>query len=63
MKIMVDTRVPRCCKCSGVLDKGFIGTESYFFCTDCHTQFKIIEQGQAENELLCEEVIHESKGI
>ena len=59
MKIMIDTRVPICPKCSGTLDKGFLNEPgryqgTYFFCVDCHRRFLIREQGQAENELYCE---------
>ena len=63
MQTMVDTRVPTCPikGCSGALEKGFLNLPgeyqgTYFFCTNCHTQFRIIGQGQSENELLCEYV-------
>ena len=60
MQTMIDTRVPTCRipGCSGALDKGFLNTPeyqgTYFFCTNCHMQYRIVGQGQSENELLCE---------
>lgn len=60
-RTMIDTRVPVCRikGCSGALDKGFLNLPeeyqgTYYFCTHCHTQYRIIAEGQAENELLCE---------
>lgn len=61
MQTMINTAVPTCRvpKCGGALDKGFMiypggyqGT--FYFCTNCKTQYLIVGQGQAENELLCE---------
>lgn len=61
MQTMIDTRVPICRVpgCSGALDKGFINHPgeyqgTYFFCVNCGMRYKIIGEGQAENELLCE---------
>ena len=55
-KVMIDTRVPSCPRCSSALDKGIRDNTSYFFCPNCHTEYHVIDEGQAENELLCEEL-------
>lgn len=57
MLTMIDTRVSICPICKGALDRGFKNEPGhyqghYFFCVNCHTQFHIEGEGQAENELL-----------
>ena len=55
---MIDIRVPICKCCQGALDRKMVKRPDYsghlYFCTDCGTEYKIIGQGQAENELYFE---------
>ena len=61
MLVTIDTRVSICPRCSGALDRGFLNKPgeyqgTYYFCKDCHRQYRIDRQGQAENELVCNEI-------
>ena len=52
---MIDIRVPICKICQGALDRKMVFRPDYaghlYFCRDCETEYKIVGQGQAENEL------------
>ena len=55
---MLDTRVPICKNCQGAINKTMVFWDTYkghlFYCQDCGTTYKIVGQGQADNELLVE---------
>lgn len=55
---MIDICVPICKICTGALGRIMVYRDDYkghlYFCKDCGTEYKIIGQGQAENELLME---------
>lgn len=52
---MFDTRVKICKVCQGHVDKKMVIRDDYkghlFYCVDCGTEYKIVGEGQAENEL------------
>lgn len=52
---MFDTRVKICKVCQGHVDKKMVIRDDYkghlFYCVDCGTEYKIVGDGQAENEL------------
>ena len=52
---MFDTRVKICKVCQGHVDKKMVIRDDYkghlFYCVDCGTEYRIVGEGQAENEL------------
>ena len=52
---MFDTRVKICKVCQGHVDKKMVIRDDYkghlFYGVDCGTEYKIVGEGQAENEL------------
>ena len=55
---MLNVQVPICKVCAGGLGRIMVYRDDYkghlYFCQDCGTEYKIVGQGQAENELLME---------
>ena len=55
---MLNVQVPICKVCQGALGRIMVYRDDYkghlYFCKDCGTEYKIVGQGQAENELLME---------
>ena len=55
---MLNVQVPICKVCQGALGRIMVYRDNYkghlYFCRDCGTEYKIVGQGQAENELLME---------
>lgn len=58
MREMFDTRVKICKVCQAHVDKIMVMRDDYkghlFVCHDCGTEYRIVGEGQAENELLVE---------
>lgn len=60
MKIreMLDIRVPKCKICKCALGRKMVMRPNYkghiYFCTGCGTEYKLISDGQADNELYVE---------
>lgn len=50
--IVIQQNVPICPNCSAMMWKRYQGNHLYFICNDCKEIFKVIENGQAEIELL-----------
>ena len=52
---MFDTRVKICKVCSGHIKRKMVMRDDYkghlFYCVDCGTEYKIVGEGQADNEL------------
>lgn len=52
---MFDTRVKICKVCQGHVDKKMVIRDDYkghlFYCVDCGTEYRIVGEGQSENEL------------
>ena len=57
----ISTSVPLCPKCNGALRKIHCGLDTIYKCVDCNVAFIVVKQGQADNELICEELIYGEK--
>lgn len=56
---IISASVPACPKCAGGVNKILVPNGIYYKCNDCNSSFIVIDSGQAENELVCEEVQYE----
>ena len=50
--VVIQQNVPMCPDCSGMMATRHQGGKTYFFCHDCLSIYQVLENGQAEIELL-----------
>lgn len=55
-KITLSSSIPMCPRCSAGMRKIHMQKETIFQCMDCKASYLVKERGQADNELLCEEI-------
>ena len=58
---IISASVPACPFCAGAVKKILIPSGIFYKCPDCECCFTVTEPGQAEHEMLCEEVQYENK--
>lgn len=58
---VINVSVPACPYCSGAVRKIFIPSGIFYKCDHCEVSFTVREPGQAEHEMVCEEVQYERK--
>jgi DNA-directed RNA polymerase subunit RPC12/RpoP len=56
VEVIISASVPACPYCVAGVRKMFYNKDIFYKCLDCKALFKIVEFGQAENEVVCQEV-------
>ena len=56
--VVISTSVPSCPHCSAALRTRHLRSEIIFQCLDCKKSYIVLRQGQADNEVICEEILY-----